>query len=165
MSSKINTHEGFTIVELLIVVVVISILAAITVVSYVGFQERAKRSSIQADMKNFSTKIEIARVESSDSLYPSIPTISTDIHATKSVYAANTNNWWYCVSPDRSQYAIGVRYSGASGYIQSSASGLETVTNVGDSPTCNKAGGISGTAQVGYSWNGTVGTWASWVQD
>jgi hypothetical protein len=116
-------------------------------------------------MKNFSTKMEIARADSNDSLYPAVPTTGTDIHANKGVYAANRNNWYYCVSTDRSQYAIGVVYTGASGYIQSSAFGLETVANVGDASTCVKASGVSGTSQVGYSWNGSVGTWASWVQN
>lgn len=39
-------QSGFTIVELLIVIVVIAILAAITVVAYTGIQERAKDSQL-----------------------------------------------------------------------------------------------------------------------
>jgi type IV pilus assembly protein PilA len=41
---KPNRVSGFTIVELLIVVVVIAILASITIVSYTGIQNRAKTS-------------------------------------------------------------------------------------------------------------------------
>lgn len=40
--------RGFTIVELLIVIVVIAILAAITVVAYNGIQNRARASGAQA---------------------------------------------------------------------------------------------------------------------
>lgn len=40
-------HRGFTIVELLIVIVVIGILAAITVVAYSGIQARAKDAQIK----------------------------------------------------------------------------------------------------------------------
>jgi len=41
MSEKPNNHSGFTIVELLIVIVVIAILAAISIVAYNGIQQRA----------------------------------------------------------------------------------------------------------------------------
>lgn len=41
-----NTRRGFTIVELLIVIVVIAILAAITIVAYNGLQQRANTSAI-----------------------------------------------------------------------------------------------------------------------
>lgn len=42
------TQKGFTIVELLIVIVVIAILAAITIVAYNGIQNRAKASAVQS---------------------------------------------------------------------------------------------------------------------
>lgn len=45
-------NSGFTIVELLIVIVVIGILAAITIVAYNGVQDRAKSSAMAADFSN-----------------------------------------------------------------------------------------------------------------
>lgn len=41
---NIHRREGFTIVELLIVIVVIAILAAISIVSYTGIQQRANNT-------------------------------------------------------------------------------------------------------------------------
>ena len=41
-----NTSPGFTIVELLIVIVVIAILAAISITAYTNFQQRAKNTAI-----------------------------------------------------------------------------------------------------------------------
>ena len=45
-----KSRSGFTIIELLIVIVVIAILAAITVVAYNGIQQRARDSRRKADM-------------------------------------------------------------------------------------------------------------------
>ena len=52
-----QNKNGFTIVELLIVVVVIAILAAITIVAYNGVQTRAKTSSLNGDLRNVAVKI------------------------------------------------------------------------------------------------------------
>ncbi len=50
-------QQGFTIVELLIVVVIIAILAAITIVSYNGIQTRANNSAADALVNNVSKKL------------------------------------------------------------------------------------------------------------
>lgn len=49
---KTYTNPGFTIVELLIVIVVIGILATITVVAYNGIQDRAADVAIKSDLSN-----------------------------------------------------------------------------------------------------------------
>lgn len=49
--------------ELLIVVVVIAILAAITIVAYNGIQNRAYDSAVQSDLKNMATQIELYKVD------------------------------------------------------------------------------------------------------
>lgn len=51
-----NTQIGFTIVELLIVVVVIAILAAITVISYNGISQQAKTSASLSTAEQVRTK-------------------------------------------------------------------------------------------------------------
>lgn len=52
-----SIQRGFTIVELLIVVIIIAILAAITIVAYNGIQARANNSSALATANTLSRKI------------------------------------------------------------------------------------------------------------
>lgn len=58
MRSHTKTQTGFTIVELLIVVVVIAILAAITVVAYNGIRQRAETSARHAELSQLQRKIQ-----------------------------------------------------------------------------------------------------------
>ena len=61
-----NKQSGFTIVELLIVIVVIGILAAITIVAYNGIQERARTSSVMSALSQASKKIKTWQVDNPD---------------------------------------------------------------------------------------------------
>jgi len=58
-----HQRQGFTIVELLIVVVVIAILAAITVVSYNGITQQSTSAVAKQDLHNIATAVEIFKVD------------------------------------------------------------------------------------------------------
>lgn len=53
----IRKNKGFTIVELTAVIVVISILVAISIVSYVGISSRAIQASVRTDLDNVTKQI------------------------------------------------------------------------------------------------------------
>jgi len=55
----IKINKGFTIVELLVVIVVIGILASITMVAYTGITLKATTAVLQSDLKNASTLLEM----------------------------------------------------------------------------------------------------------
>lgn len=55
--TRIKQHTGFTIVELLIVVVVIGILAAIVIVAYNGITSQAKIAKVRQDMSSVNKQI------------------------------------------------------------------------------------------------------------
>lgn len=63
-------QKGFTIVELLVVIVVIAILASITVVSYNGIQKRARDSARDTAARSIMLAMEVYR--SDNNAYPSI---------------------------------------------------------------------------------------------
>ena len=57
-----NNSSAFTIVELLVVIVVIGVLAAITIVSYTGISQRATVSSLTSDLTNAMTQLKLDQV-------------------------------------------------------------------------------------------------------
>jgi prepilin-type N-terminal cleavage/methylation domain-containing protein len=58
MIQKQTKSRGFTIVELLIVIIVIAILAAITIVAYNGVQTRAHTTAQKTSAENLAKKVE-----------------------------------------------------------------------------------------------------------
>lgn len=69
-----KNRSGFTLVELLIVIVVIAILASISVVAYSGIQQRASRSQLSAALDSYIKGIEMYRVE--NGVYPTASDLS-----------------------------------------------------------------------------------------
>lgn len=65
LRNSVKRTEGFTIVELLIVIVVIAILAAITIVSYNGITNRAKSAAQTSELSSWKKKSELRKVEKS----------------------------------------------------------------------------------------------------
>jgi len=160
-------QHGFTIVELLIVIVVIGILAAITIVAFNGVQERANTSTVRSDLGSIAKKVELFRVDSASSSYPTTGQLnSVGITASKGSYlaTADRNNFYYCVHVDGNSYALGVVTKNNRGLILDTGSVVEQ-TNVWQAQTQAALDSNTSNSNCTSGWiSGGTSAWATWVQ-
>jgi len=90
IKSKTQAQKGFTIVELLIVVVVIAILAAITIVSYNGITSRANTSAVKSAAVTVEKKAELYNTDSGNNRYPATGAELTAAASSTSYYLSGT---------------------------------------------------------------------------
>ena len=158
--------SGFTIVELLIVIVVIGILAAIVIIAYQGVTNRANDTTIQSDLRNISKQIEYYKLMGTSDLYPSNTDASlgsVGIKATKEAYSTSSGNLLYCGTGDNTDYAL-VSQSKSGKIYSVTASGSVALytshTSMGSyAAICTNLLGTN-YARFGF----TSGAWRSWVQ-
>lgn len=70
MTSLQRKEKGFTIIELLIVIVVIGILAALVITTFTGIQERARNTERETDIKALHSQLEAYYAE--QGYYPTL---------------------------------------------------------------------------------------------
>lgn len=75
MISLKKNNKGFTIVELLIVIVVIGILALLVITAYSGIQAKARNSKRQTDLASLQTHLEA--FYNDNGYYPSLTDMNT----------------------------------------------------------------------------------------
>ena len=170
--------SGFTIVELLIVIVVIGILAAITIVAYNGVQNRTFDTSVQSDLRNIAKQLEVGRVDSLTNSYPTnngTIASSVNIKVNKNSYTASPDavyNLLMCfpTTANPTDYVLLAQSkSGKKFYIRGSGSITEYTGGV------SWSGGVASTlcdsvvtgwtaSGAGYaSSDTTTGPWRSWA--
>jgi len=115
---KAAYRRGFTIVELLIVIVVIAILAAITIVAYNGIQQRAKAAAAQSEVSQILKKIEAVKTLNGTDQYPT-DAASLGLTGDSAAYYNDPINNTYCAQSKKS----GVAYS---------ITNLDTTPTLGD---------------------------------
>jgi prepilin-type N-terminal cleavage/methylation domain-containing protein len=113
-----NKKQGFTIVELLIVIVVIAILATVTIVAFSGIQNRAKQSALQSNLSQQAKRLAVWKLQNNDTYPASLAAAQTEgmLVNTSDVeyvnYIPATNLMSYCVTAQRTD---GTRFSISSG--------------------------------------------------
>lgn len=106
--------NAFTIVELLIVIVVIAILAAISIVAYNGVQNRARESTLKSDLTNAAKQMELANVDAGN--YPT--TLPSGVKPSSNVVMSlsqSTNG--FCINAEQGD-SLKWRYDSTNGGLQ-----------------------------------------------
>ncbi len=74
MVSLKRKQQGFTIVELLIVIIVIGILAALVLVTFTGVQQKARNTERQTDVKAVASHLEVYNAQ--NGFYPTFGNVN-----------------------------------------------------------------------------------------
>lgn len=121
--SKSRTNRaGFTIVELLVVIVVIGILSAIVIVAYNGVTIQARNTAIQSDVRNAQSKLMADNATTGS--YPT-SAAAADNGAGLQVSPGNTLQYVYNYKGQAGSYCLAVSSltGGAKKYIASNIDG------------------------------------------
>ncbi len=86
-----SIHSGYTIVEVIIVIVIIGILATITFVSYNGIQDRAVTASLQSDLQNASDQLMINPEINNNDYFPDQTVYTTKVAGGSIKWSSGTN--------------------------------------------------------------------------
>lgn len=157
-------NSGFSIVELIVIIVVIGILASIGIVSYNGIQNNAHDNAVQSDLDNAAAQLEAYRTQPSNTTqqFPSTTTQlgTMQIKASKGSYRTSSVNFTYCTDTARQQFAlVGTSKSGTIYYMSEDGFKSHSLTTANLTPTLCTTLGLT-LRSNGY----TGSSWQSWVK-
>jgi len=107
MGNNLNhtKNTGFTIVELLIVIAVIGILAAITIIGFNGIQQRAVTASMQTELENAAKQLHLYEVNTGT--FPATKAdVTTNLNGGQGLKLAAGSSYQYTYNSSTKSYCI-----------------------------------------------------------
>src|SRR4030043_2457474 len=103
-------EKGFTLVELMVVIIILAVLTAIAVPSYMALRNRARTAAAQSEMKNIATALELHSTD-------------LDAYPLTAVYPDAIEPEYMTVVPDNDPWG--------NAYVYASAGATYTLTSFG----------------------------------
>src|SRR4030067_1108409 len=85
-------EKGFTLVELMVVIIILAVLTAIAVPSYMALRNRARTAAAQSEMQNIATALELYNADTDS--YPVVATWNTDLETGGYMDPVPTGDTW-----------------------------------------------------------------------
>lgn len=141
-------RKGFTLIELMVVIAIIIILAAIAIPNYLNMTKRAKNSRLASDMATLATGLETFRTDWGN--YPVVATAEAVNLPGSSIYAELAGTG---ASPATVNLAANTNAIGEKGPIEYIKAGtLQSITNPFGLPTANSVMYKSDAVGASQTW-------------